>query len=232
MPCPGKYKSDPLNDTHNFNINVHTREIYLSLSASIGYGEESTEIDNKVAIQYIKNLRLLDQCNNLPILTHMCIPGGDWSNGMAMFNAIEATKSPVIIVAYAYAESMSGILMQAADLRVMMPDAHLMLHYGSLGVDDNAIAASSYIGFCMVQNQRMLSIFAKRAKESPKFKKWSLERIHHNIDKNMKEKSDWYLTPEDAVSYGWADGIFGQKGYEDYETIKNIKNIRKITKRS
>ena len=49
---------------------------------------------------------------------------------MAIYDAIQACKSYVTI-GYGQAESMSGIILQAADNRLMSPHSHFMAHFGS-----------------------------------------------------------------------------------------------------
>ena len=41
--------------------------------------------------------------------------GGNWNDGMAIFDAIELCQSYVTIIVYGQAESMSSIILQAAD---------------------------------------------------------------------------------------------------------------------
>ncbi len=44
--------------------------------------------------------------------------GGSWNDGMAIFDAIQLSKSYVTIISYGQAESMSSVILQAADKRV------------------------------------------------------------------------------------------------------------------
>ena len=36
-----------------------------------------------------------------------------------------------------------------------------------------------------------------------------------DLRKTVNQNGDWYLTAEEAVDYGFADAVLGQKGYKD-----------------
>lgn len=207
-----------LNDVHTYGINIKTREIYLH--AFYASNDDEPGVEYRIATSFIKNLHILDAQNHENILIHMHIVGGNWADGMSLFNAIRAAKSHITILAYAQAESMSGIIFQAADKRVMMPDAYLMLHYGSLGMDSNTLAVKSYVEFSKVGDDRMVSILAEKMMKSPSFKGYDFKKTFNFVDKIMKEKGDWYLTAEQAREYHLSDGTLGQRGFEDYNAIR------------
>jgi ATP-dependent protease ClpP protease subunit len=144
-----------------------------------------------------------------------------------MFNAMRLSKSPVTIIGYAQASSMSGIVFQAADKRVLMPDCELMIHHGSIAVDDTTMAVKSAVDQNEKSCRRMLQIFAEKAILGKYFKerKYSLKRAMTFIDQRIRQAGDWYLMPDEAVYYGFADGIFGEKGFE---TLAKIRVGRKI----
>ena len=57
--------------------------------------------------------------------------GGEWSDGMAIYDAISLSKCYVTIIVYGQAESMSSIILQAADEKIITPNSYFMIHYGS-----------------------------------------------------------------------------------------------------
>lgn len=209
-----------ISEIHNHHINHLNREIYLH-----GYIEAEDEepgVDYRMATSFIKNLHILSLQNSQNILVHMHTIGGNWSDGMAIFNAIKFAKAPITIIGYAQASSMSGIVFQAADKRVLMPDCDLMIHHGSIAVDDNTMAVKSAVDQNEKSCQRMLQIFAERAIFGKYFKdrKYSLKRTMTFIDQRIRQASDWYLSPEEAVHYGFADGILGEKGFETIAKVR------------
>ncbi len=208
-----------IGEIHDYQINPASREIYLHSHVE---SEDDPGVEYKMAVKFVKNLHILDFRRTSNILVHMHTDGGVWSDGMAIFNSIKFARSPVTILAYAQASSMGGVVLQAASKRVLMPDCEIMIHHGSIAVDDNTVAAKSHIDqnerFC----KRMLEVFAERAVNGKYFadRKYSLRRTINFIDSKIRQVSDWFLTAEEAVYYGFADGIMGSKGFESIRKIR------------
>lgn len=214
-----------ISDIHSYNVNHHTREIYLHGLG--GATDEEPGVEYRMATTFVKNLHILAQQNQKNILVHMHTIGGNWNDGMAMFHAIRLAKSTVTFLSYAQASSMSGILFQAADKRVLMPECEMMIHHGSIALHDNSMAVKSAVDMNEKYCKRMLTIFARRAIHGPYFRdrEFSLEKCMNFIDRKIKDKSDWYMDAEEAVAYGFADGILGEKGFE---TLGKIRSGRKL----
>jgi len=204
-----------LHDIHSYNVNVHTREIFLHGNISDS-AEEDPGIDYRMAVVFLKNLTVLEQLGWSKVVVRMHSVGGEWPDGMGIYNAIQNAKSNIAIVAYAQASSMSGVILQSADQRVLMPDTHFMLHYGSIEVDGTSQSVDAAVKQNNEDNRRMLEIFSERALEGPFFRKkrWGIKRVTDYIDHEMKTRGDWYLTAEDAVQLGFADGILGENDYK------------------
>ena len=212
-----------ISEIHNHHINHLSREIYLH-----GYvdADEEPGVEYRMATSFVKNMHVLESKGSKNILVHMHTIGGNWSDGMAIFNTIQMSKSTVTVLGYAQASSMSGIVFQAADKRVLMPDCEMMIHHGSIAVSDTTMAVKSAVDQNEKSCRRMLQIFAERAVAGRYFKdrKYSLKRTMTFIDQKIRQAGDWYLTPEEAVYYGFADGIYGEKGFE---TVAKIRSGRK-----
>ena len=208
-----------ISEIHDYQLNLASREIYLHSHLD---AEEDPGVEYKMAVTFVKNLHMLDSKGPGNILVHMHTEGGEWSDGMAIFNTIRFARSPVTMLAYAQASSMGGVVLQAADRRVLMPDCEIMVHHGSVTVDENTVAAKSAIDqnerFC----KRMLEVFGERAVAGKYFKerKYSLRRTMNFIDAKIRQVGDWFLTAEEAVYYGFADGIMGSKGFENFKKIR------------
>jgi ATP-dependent Clp protease, protease subunit len=215
-----------LHDVHNHYLNHRSREVYLH--SYFGEVEEEPGVEYRMASTFVKNLHILESQNHQNILVHMHSDGGEWSDGMAIFNTIRCLKSSVTILAYAQASSMSGVILQAGDKRVLMPDCHVMIHYGSIALDDNATAAKHAVDQNEKENKRMLEVFARRAINGKYFteRNYKLKRIMSFIDSKIRYYSDWYLNAEEAVYFGFADGILGEKGYEDMTKIRKSRKIK------
>lgn len=221
--------SQTLSDLHTYNVNLDTREIFLhGYYCSDSEGEEPG-VDYRMATTFTKNMNFLDSMSEENILIHMQTVGGCWNNGMAMYNAIQFARSPVTILAYAHARSMSSIIPQAASKRVMMPDADFMIHNGSYGDGGEFTAVMSGMEHAKKSETRMLQIYANRCINGEHFQKRyksiTIEKVMEFFKKKLEQKVDWWLTAEEAVYYGFADGVFGQPGYE---TLNKIRMGRKV----
>jgi len=221
---PRQSKDQVLYDMHNHCVNLNLRDIYLHSYYSKDE-EEEPGVDYRQSTTFIKNLHMLDQPPYKPILVHLQSVGGDWDNGMAMFNAIQFSGSFITMLAYSQASSMSGIIFQSAALRIMMPDCHFLMHHGSSGGGVNHPFANKTVAdFDMKACKRMLSIFAERAWNTGKFftrkKTSTVETAWNFFDKKLKEKIDWYLDAEEAIFYGLADDILGGEEYPDIPSLR------------
>lgn len=218
-----------IGDIHTYNINHHTRELYLHGHTSTAWDEEPG-VEYRMATTFIKNIHVLSQQSNKNILIHMHTIGGNWTDGMAMFHTIRMSKSSVTILAYAQASSMSGIILQAADKRVLMPDCEFLVHHGSIALDSNSMAVKSAVDQNEKCCRRMLQIFAKRAINGQFFaeREYSLEKTMGYIDRQIRNRSDWIMSAEEAVYYGLADGILGQKGFENLDKIRSGRKMKEV----
>ena len=206
---------------HSHNVDVQNREIYLH--SYFSESEEESGVDYRSAVVFEKNLRYLNLLSLEPILVHMHLPGGDWQDCLGMYDCIKASKADVIILAYAKAESSSSFLLQAADLRILMPNTNVMIHYGSFTLDgEHSKAAVSSIQWNEKECDKMIDVFTDRCMNSSicKEKNWKKMRAKKHIVSQLSNKCDWILTSEEAVQYGFADGILGSKKFPNIDYLK------------
>lgn len=218
--------STALFDIHNYNLDPENREIYLH--SYFTDNEDESGVDYKSAVVFQKNLRFLNLVSLDPILVHMHLPGGDWQDCLGIYDNIKNSKSKVGIVAYAKVESSSSVLLQAADLRILSPNTNFLIHYGSLSIDNEHKAALSMVQWSEKESEKMIEIFTERCMNSKlcKEKNWKRMMVRKHIVTQLATKRDWILTAEEAVDYGFADGILGTKKFPNIEYIKNY--LKKI----
>ena len=102
-------------------------------------------IDDMTANVVVAQMLFLEAENpDKDISLYINSPGGSVTAGMAIFDAIALCQSYITIIAYGQASSMSSIVLQAADKRVMMPNAHFMAHYGSIDCGGDHLSAHNY----------------------------------------------------------------------------------------
>ena len=209
-------------DIHNYNLDIENREIYLH--SYIDGGSEECGVDYRSAIVFEKNLRILNTISLDPILVHMHMPGGDWQDCLGIYDHLRTSKSKVVIVAYAKVESSSTILLQGADLRILSPNTNFLIHYGSISLDNEHKAALSTVQWSEKESEKMIDIFTEKCINSSIFKEknWKKMMAKKHIINQLATKRDWILTAEEAVYYGFADGVLGTRKYPNIDYIKNF----------
>jgi ATP-dependent protease ClpP protease subunit len=209
-----------LNSIHQYNVDVNNREIYLH--SHLGDSEEGG-VDYRSAVVFEKNLRYLNLISLEPILVHMHLPGGDWQDCLGIYDAIKASKSKVCIIAYAKVESSSSVLLQASDLRILTSNTNFLVHYGSVSIDNEHKAALSMVQWSEKESEKMIEIFTEKCINSriAKEKNWKRMIVRKHIVTQLATKRDWILTADEAVDYGFADGVLGTKKFPNIDYIKN-----------
>lgn len=199
-----------LKDFHDYGANIATREIFLHNH----YHSEDNEnpgVEYRMSNTFIKNLRALDLKANSDITIHCHSIGGEWSDGMAIYDAIKMCRSYVSIIIYGQAESMSSIFMQAADYRYMTPNAHFMLHYGTTDINTDYLSAMNQSDYERKITDVMFNVYSSRCVDGKFFyekfgKKPSEKQTKQYLIRKLKS-GDWYLNAEEAVYYGFADAL-------------------------
>lgn len=211
-----------ITNIHNYNINIKSRELFLH-----SWIDDETEygVDYRSAINLEKNIRILSSISKDPIIIHMHMPGGDWEDCMAMYDTIQSCKCHTTIVAYGKVQSSSSVLFQAPNLRILMPNASMLIHYGSITLDVEHKAAASSLQWSAKEADKMINIFVDRCIKGQMAveKNWKKLIVKRHIDSQISSKSDWILNAEEAVYYGFADGILGQRKYSSIDSLKKYK---------
>ena len=100
------YSADEL---HRYGLLRESREIFLNSALENTDGDPG--VDYRMATTFIKNLRLLElDSGDKPIIIHQNSIGGDWCDGMAIFDAIQHSICPIIVITHGIAASMGSII--------------------------------------------------------------------------------------------------------------------------
>jgi hypothetical protein len=213
-----------LQNLHNHNIDTKNREIFLH--SYLVDSETDPGVDYKSAVVFEKNLRYLNSISSDPILIHMHIPGGDWEDCMAIYDSIRYSKSKTIMLAYGKVQSASSVILQAPSVRVLMPNVNVLIHYGSISFDsEHSKAATSNVEWNERECDKMIDIFVQRCMQGSmaKEKNWKNMMAKKHIQSQLANKCDWILNAQQAIEYGFADGIIGDKKYPNIDSLKKIK---------
>ena len=212
---------DSISDIHSHGLDAKNREIYLH--SYIANTEEDPGIEYKMTANFNKNLRILDTISQDPIIIHMHSIGGNWNDGMAIYDAMMIAQSYITVVTYGQAESMSTIVLQAADKRIMMPNSYFMSHFGSSDYSGNFLDVQKGAAFEKKMADTMLEIYTDACLKGDYFKDQYTEPTHEKVKNYLKRKlkdGDWYLDAHEAVYYGFADCVLGERKHININSLK------------
>lgn len=208
-----KIKSEDLiYHSHEYDLDITSNHIYLT---GIDRGYEVTDygeepgVDFMMAARFIRNLNLCMRANpEKPLVIHMKTCGGSWTEGMAIYDAIKSYPFAVTILNYTHARSMSSLIFQAANKRVMMPHSYFMFHDGTYSVSGTMKLAQSSIDFDRKNTDVMLGIYAVEMSKAGEKKGQSVSSIKSWLRREMDKKEDVFLSSSETVALGLADEIF------------------------
>jgi|TARA_B100000085_G_scaffold263733_1_gene270013 ATP-dependent protease ClpP protease subunit len=197
---------DSVGEIHSYNIDVKNREIYINEFDDSG---ETGGVDHRMLQNFIKNINILKNLSRDPITIHMQTVGGCWYSGMGIYDAIKSCKCKTTFIGYGQLCSMGTVIIQAANRRLITDNSAFMVHWGSSEISGYYLTAQNIADFEKYTAQQMIEIYAERCQRGDYFK----ER-QNNLSKTkayLKRKlggGDWYMTADEAVYYGFVDGIY------------------------
>lgn len=213
-------KHDIIDELHSYGLCLDTREIFLHGEPA----EDNTDsgVDFRMANRFLKNIRMLESSGEDPIIVHQHSIGGEWSDGMMIYDLIISCQCHIIFVMHGDACSMGSIIPQAADTRIIMPYCTFMVHDGSTVLNGTHKQVQSAARLEEMWRETMLEIYSSVCINGHYFQKEqaTTKKVREYIINKMDEKEDWWLTARDAVAFGFADVVLGDEGYESVDSIK------------
>lgn len=198
MKRNSKISFDDIEMFHDYKILVTNRIMYVG---SESYDSEGTEsgTDSFMVGRFIKNMEILESINHQPIEIIMNNCGGDIHSGMGIYDRIMLSPCHITIKVFGEASSMGSVILQAADKRLMSPNAVQIIHYGAFSVGAEAKSAYRFVDEFKRIDKFMEKLYmAKIKKKDPLYKLGRLQRLLEH---------DTYLTAQQSVDLGLADGI-------------------------
>lgn len=159
-------------------------------------GEVTTATSRHCMAQLAEWHRLKPGCD---IEIRFNSPGGSIVDGMALWDYIQTLRADghkFTTVAYGYAASMAGILLQAGDVRIMGRESWLLLHEASFRAVGSMGEVKDTVKWVEKVEERILDIFASRTDKITRgeiAKKW--------------ERTDWWIDSAEALRLGFIDGL-------------------------
>jgi ATP-dependent protease ClpP protease subunit len=188
-----------LEEVHKYDIDYDARELYLW-----GYEED---IDNETAVVFVKNLKFLENAGKDPIKIRILNHGGSWYWGISIYDAIRSSSLYITTVSYGSVSSMASIIPQAADHRIIMPNARFMAHHGYDTFDGNTVGVPAFAQENKIIEDVMIDIYVGRCKEKGKLSKKTRPQIKSFIKTQMEKKDEWWLSAQESVEYGFMDEV-------------------------
>jgi ATP-dependent protease ClpP protease subunit len=127
-------------------------------------------------------------------------PGGSIIDGFALIDFLRGLraatpKHEITIASYGMCASMAGVILQAADRRVLGQNAVMLIHEGSFGAAGDYASVLDRVELMQLLHERILDLFAERSVMS-----------RANIRKHWTRK-DWWLSAADALKNGFCDEV-------------------------
>ncbi len=192
---------------HELGLDIENSEVYLNGDSLVK--DEEPGVDYRMATTFIKNLNIL-KLHQKPITIHMNTMGGDWQYGMAIYDAIKHYPYITTIINHSWARSMSSIILQAADKRVMMPHSSFMAHLGTGLYDGHYLTAQASAAWDKRTEDVMYGIYAQRMIKHQTWQNTNIDSIKLSIRDKLRENGDWWLNAEETIYFGLADRIYGK----------------------
>lgn len=197
-----RIKRDEIDRFHEMGIYVPKRTIYLG-SEQYDMENGGSGVDGLLTEKIIKNLSILDTEPYDPITIIINNEGGTVYDGLGIYDFIKGCKSHVTMIAYGQVMSMGSVIFQAADERIMAPNATQMIHYGSMKVEGDSKAVQAEAREDARLNRIIEEIYLEKIRQTnPNFK---LSRLKQLLS------TDTYLTAQESVNIGLADKVLGEK---------------------
>ena len=163
--------------------------------------DAAEEVNVAMSLHLIKCMTLLESMNTKePINIIVNSAGGDIHSSFAIYDRIKESPCTVSMCGYGAVMSGASIFMQAADIRQMTPHSYMMIHDGSVMVNDDMNKAKSWMKAYDIMSLQMYDIYYEKAKK--KNKKITKEQIATMC------KEETILNAEQALQLGFIDNIF------------------------
>jgi ATP-dependent Clp protease protease subunit len=148
----------------------------------------------------------LRQAGERPVSLLINSPGGDYFQGLSIFNLLVNYSAPVTVRVMAIAASAASIIAMAGTRVEMMRGAEMMIHNAwAVAAGDNRVMTEA-AEFLLRIDAAIAAIYASRTEQSP-------EMIRRMMD------SETFLTAQQAVELGFADILADGDALEKLEPI-------------
>lgn len=213
-----KQLSDVIGDVHHDSIDIKSRILYIHDHI---IDDGNTEIDYRVANKFIKNMNILESTNSEPIIIYLCSDGGSFEFGMSIYDVIKNSQLKIAVIGHGSVCSMASIIFQAADLRILYPSTTFLIHDISIEMEGKRLEVLNHASRAKKEFDLIIDIYVTQMINGKFFKGKTYSQIRSYLIKKLKNTPELYLTAQEVVDWGLADGIFGSNEYNSIQSIKN-----------
>ena len=188
------------------NVIVRTRDgergydIYSRLLEDriIFLGEEVTEMTANVVVAQL--LHLANENPDKDIQLYINSPGGSVYDGLAIYDTMQYIAPDVQTIGIGLQASMGAFLLSsgAKSKRFVLPNARVMIHQPSSGTRGKVTDQEISLRESIALKERLATIMADNTGQK-------LDKIKADMER------DYWLSAADAVAYGLADEVIGQR---------------------
>jgi ATP-dependent Clp protease protease subunit len=179
----GGFEPSPYDFLHH-GVCLISRTIYLA------------EITEESAEQFIKRMHILSGISDEPIHVILNSAGGNWFDGLAIYDVINTSASIVTCEVVGKCMSMGTVISQACDRRFVHANACVMIHNGSQGLDGSALELEAWGRHSAVERRRLYKLLSRRSHKKSAF--WR---------RKCAATGDYILTAEQATKLGLFDEL-------------------------
>lgn len=172
------------------------------------------EITEKKYKFFAKKVLETLEYENCGIVLHLFSDGGEVIAGAAIYDIIATHPTQVTAIVDGNACSCASAILQAADIRLMMPHAYLLIHDGSTIISGTKLEVKSAYKYEDIIDQQFYDMYTARMAEAPKFKSEKQPQVQAQryLNRLVEMKGNVYLTATQCIELGLADAIIPISG--------------------
>ena len=161
-------------------------------------GEEVTEMTANVVVAQL--LHLANENPDKDIQLYINSPGGSVYDGLAIYDTMQYIAPDVQTIGIGLQASMGAFLLSsgAKGKRFVLPNARVMIHQPSSGTRGKVTDQEISLRESIALKERLATIMADNTGQK-------LDKIKADMER------DYWLSAADAVAYGLADEVIGQR---------------------
>ena len=158
------------------------------------------EIDNTLSNSVVAQLLYLDSINSDDISLYINSPGGNVSDGFAIYDTMNLIKSDVSTIGMGMCASMAAFLLSSGTKgkRYVLPNCEVMIHQPLGGASGQATEIKIAAEHILKTKEKLNKILSLNTNKK-------LSEIEHDTDR------DNYMTANESLEYGIVDRVIEKR---------------------